>query len=94
MGSYPAVLRGEKGLPQLVRANEQKPLRIVFQDGAQDKSSPEWGVGAARHKDIVAALKAKGYDYKYVLGKGGHDGTQAGAIFPHVMRWLWRDYPR
>ena len=91
------MLRGAPGLPQLIRAGEHKPLRIFLQDGTNDTAlpwAPEWGSGAERQKDLIAALKEKGYQYQYVLGQGSHNSAQAAAIFPDAMRWLWRDYPR
>jgi len=39
---------------------------------------------------MEAALKFKGYDYKYVWGNHGHSGKNMGAIFPDAMKWLWR----
>jgi enterochelin esterase-like enzyme len=96
IGSFPPVLRGVPGLPQLVRVSEHKPLRIFLQDGTHDIAfpfAPEWGSAAERHKDLVLALKDKGYDYQYVLGEGSHSPAHAASIFPEVMRWLWRDYP-
>ena len=27
-------------------------------------------------------------------GVGGHDGKQAGAIFPDAVRWIWKDWPK
>jgi enterochelin esterase family protein len=28
------------------------------------------------------------------MGDGGHNGKHGGAIFPDMLRWLWRDYPK
>jgi len=97
IGSFPSVLRGVPGLPQLLRGSEHKPLRIFLQDGTNDVAfpfAPEWGSRAERHTDLVAALKDKGYEFQYVLGEGSHSPAQAASIFPEAMRWLWRDYPR
>jgi enterochelin esterase family protein len=97
IGSFPSVLRGVPGLPKLVRASARKPLRIFLQDGTNDIAlpfAPEWGSGAERHKDLVAALKDERYEYQYVLGEGSHSAAHAASIFPEAMRWLWRDYPR
>ncbi len=46
------------------------------------------------NQDMAAALAYKQYDYRFVLGEGGHSLAHGGAIFPDTMRWLWRDYPR
>ncbi len=42
---------------------------------------------------LAAALEEKGYDVNYVWGIGVHGSKQGGAIFPEMMRWLWRDHP-
>ena len=39
------------------------------------------------------ALEKKGYEVNYVWGIGLHGQKQGGAIFPEMMRWLWRDHP-
>ena len=39
----------------------------------------------------MQALTAKGYEVNYVWGIGNHGQKQGGAIFPEMMRWLWRD---
>ena len=38
--------------------------------------------------------KFSGYDYKFVMGDGEHNGKHGGSIFPDMLRWLWRDYPK
>ena len=42
---------------------------------------------------MAKALTAKGYDVNYAWGIGGHGQKFGGAIFPEMMRWLWRDAP-
>ncbi len=42
----------------------------------------------------MEALTRKGYDVNYTWGIGLHGQKQAGEIYPEMMRWLWRDYPR
>jgi enterochelin esterase-like enzyme len=93
ISSFPSALRGKTGLPPQVRQSERKPIRIFLQDGVNDSTLPEWGAGAERNRELVAALKDKGYDYQYVFGEGTHTGAHAASIFPEAMRWLWRDYP-
>ncbi len=41
----------------------------------------------------MEALRDKGYDLNYTWGIGRHGQKQGGAIFPEMMRWLWRDGP-
>ena len=41
---------------------------------------------------LVEAMTEKGYDINYAWGIGLHGQKQGGAIFPEMMRWLWRDH--
>ena len=43
---------------------------------------------------VAKALSEKGYDHKFVFGEGVHSANHGTQIFPHVMRWMWRDYPK
>lgn len=40
------------------------------------------------------ALQFSGYEVAHVWGEGAHSGAQATSIFPQVIRWLWKDYPK
>jgi enterochelin esterase family protein len=40
---------------------------------------------------MAAALKFAGYESKFVMGSGGHNGRHGGAILPDSLRWLWQD---
>ena len=44
---------------------------------------------------MASALKAKGYDYRYVVAQGaGHvDPDVVAQTLPEALEWLWRDYP-
>ena len=94
IGSYTNI-RGGHVYPKKVLEGERKPIRIFIQDGINDNRNarnPErdWFL---QNQAMVAALKEKDYDYKYVLGDGGHTQKHGSAIFPDQLRWLWRDYP-
>lgn len=91
IGSF-TDLRGGHRYGTLIRKMEPRPLRIFLQDGRNDQDiySGSWFIG---NNDVAAALKFAGYDHAYVVGEGGHDGRQGGAILPDALRWLWRDYP-
>ncbi len=41
----------------------------------------------------MKALTQKGYDVNYSWGMNNHGQKFGGAIFPEMMRWLWRDGP-
>ena len=94
VGSYTDI-RGEYIYPELVAESEKKPIRIFLQDGRNDNRHPtnpnrDWFHQNVRLKD---ALAKKGYELNYTWGIGNHGQKQGGAIFPEMMRWVWRDQP-
>ncbi len=94
VGSFTDI-RGEYIYPELVAESEKKPIRIFMQDGRNDNRRPgrpngDWFLQNVR---LMNALTKKGYDVNYAWGIGNHGQKQGGAIFPEMMRWLWRDQP-
>lgn len=94
IGSF-TDLRGGHVYPDLVRTADAKPIRVYLQDGVHDNRSPantrrDWFL---QNQKMVEALREKEYDYKYVLGAGGHSDDHGGALLPDALRWLWRDHP-
>jgi enterochelin esterase-like enzyme len=94
VGSFTNI-RGEYIYPELVAESEKKPIRLFMQDGRNDNRRPDnlksdWFYQNVR---LMKALTAKGYDLNYTWGIGNHGQKQGGAIFPEMMRWLWRDQP-
>lgn len=92
VGSFTDI-RGGYVFPELVLASERKPIRIFMQDGRNDNRRPDnlkwdWFYQNVR---LAEALTRKGYDLNYTWGIGNHGQKQGGAIFPDMMRWLWRD---
>ncbi|MEO6569159.1 MAG: alpha/beta hydrolase-fold protein [Opitutaceae bacterium] len=87
-------LRGGHIFPELVAESEKKPIRIFMQDGRNDSRTADptrdWFYQNVR---LMKALTAKGYDVNYAWGINNHGQKQGGAIFPEMMRWLWRDQP-
>jgi enterochelin esterase-like enzyme len=99
VGSFTNI-RGGHEYPDIIRKSDKKPIRIFLQDGRNDNRalSPDgsrydekrdWFLQNTR---MVAALTEKGYDVNYAFGIGKHGQKQGGAIFPEMMRWLWRDH--
>ena len=97
VGSF-VNLRGGQVYTNRVLASEKKPIRIFLCDGRNDNR----GVRAGRPYDekmdwffqnvrLMKALTQKGYDVNYAWGVNLHGQKFGGAIFPDVMRWLWRD---
>jgi enterochelin esterase-like enzyme len=98
VGSF-TDLRGQHIYPELVAESEKKPIRIFLQDGRNDNRGMrgdtynpkrDWFLQNVR---LMQALTKKGYDLNYTWGIGNHGQKQGGAIFPGMMRWLWRDHP-
>src|SRR5689334_1385420 len=94
VGSFTDI-RGGYVFPELVAESEKKPIRIFMQDGRNDNRRPsnlkwDWFYQNVR---LAEALTKKGYELNYAWGIGNHGQKQGGAIFPEMMRWLWRDQP-
>jgi enterochelin esterase-like enzyme len=77
--------------PQLIRATPPKPLRIWLHAATRDLywNEPEdnW---LSANLEVAAALAERGYDFRLVVGDGGHDGNHGGVVLPDALRWIWR----
>ncbi len=92
IGTY-VSLRGGDRYPGLIRKVEPKPLRVFLQDGDHDQNiyGGDWWMA---NQMMERALTFAGYEVNHAWGTGGHDGKQAGAIFPDAVRWIWKDWPK
>lgn len=90
VGSFTNI-RGGHVYPALIRKTEPKPIRAFLQDGENDLDNLH-GSWPLSNRQMDAALKFAKYDYKFVMGDGGHNGKHGGAILPESLRWLWRDW--
>jgi enterochelin esterase-like enzyme len=91
VGSFTNIRNGDQ-YPGMIRRAERKPIRVFLQGGTGDLDN-QFGSWPLGNLQMAAALKFKGYDYKFVYGDGGHNGRHGGAILPDSLRWLWRDTP-
>ena len=91
IGTY-VGLRGADRYPTLIRKYEPKRLRVYLQDGSNDQNiyAGDWWMA---NQMMERALKFGGYEVEHTWGEGGHSGQQGTAIFPDVMRWLWKGWP-
>jgi enterochelin esterase family protein len=83
----------EKGgnlFPQMILESPKKNIRVFSQEGSHDLTN-EFGVWPEANQKMADAWKTKGYDYKYVLGEGTHNGRHGAMLLPEAMTWLWRD---
>ncbi|MFO0816690.1 MAG: alpha/beta hydrolase-fold protein [Pirellulales bacterium] len=90
VGSFTNIRSGY-AYPGLVRKYPKKPLRAFLQEGENDLDNL-FGNWPLANRQMDAALKAQGYDYRFVMGDGGHNGKQGGALLPESLRWLFRDW--
>jgi enterochelin esterase-like enzyme len=82
----------------LIPQNPAKPIRIWLHVSENDNGSKKdeaslhnWVMANQR---MAAALKAKGYHYRYVFSKAsGHvDGRVVKQTLPGALLWLWHGY--
>ena len=83
----------------LIANSDPKPLRIFV--NANDRDNGYNAAESGHHNWVIAnqrtaaALKAKGYHYRYVAGENaGHcDGNVQNATLADALVWIWRGYP-
>jgi enterochelin esterase family protein len=82
----------------LIPQSDRKPLRIWLEVGEKDNGAGRseetlhnWVLANQR---MAAALKAKGYPYRFVFASGaGHvDGRVTRQTLPSALEWLWQGY--
>src|SRR4029077_13333758 len=80
IGSFTNI-QGGVWFPAAIRKTERKPIRVFLQEGSNDLDNVHgnWPMG---NQEVANALKFAGYDYKFVMGDGGHSGQQGGTILP------------
>ena len=85
---------------ELIQNSPVKPIRIMFNDNEMDNGA---GTGEAGAKDwllagqrTAAALKAKGYHYRWLEGMGAKhcsDARVQETSMGDSLVWVWRGYP-
>lgn len=86
-----AQMPGGNPYPGLIPSTPGKPLRIFLQAGHRDLhwNEPEWN-WLSNNLRVAAALAEACYDFRFVLGDGGHSPNHGGVLLPDALRWLWR----
>jgi enterochelin esterase family protein len=89
VGSFTNIRGGDR-YPGIIRKAAKKDIRVFLQDGSGDldNAAGNWPLA---NQQMAAALKFKGYDYRFEFGDGAHNGKHGGAILPDSLRWLWRE---
>ncbi|MFE2351632.1 alpha/beta hydrolase [Kitasatospora cineracea] len=82
---------GGNPYPELIPTAARKPLRIFMQAGHRDLNwnAPQWN-WLANNLRVAAALAESDYDFRLVLGDGGHNPNHGGVLLPDALRWLNR----
>ncbi|MBQ5608787.1 MAG: SMP-30/gluconolactonase/LRE family protein [Rikenellaceae bacterium] len=93
VGTY-VSMRGGNEYQAVIRKTEPKPLRIFLQDGLYDVWNGIFGDWYEANILVESALNFSGYEVAHTWGRGGHSNTHANRVFPDVMRWLWKGWPR
>lgn len=98
VGSFTNI-RGGDAYPDIIRANDKKPLRVFLVDGRNDNRGQRPGGPYDQRRDwfyqnvrMQKALTEKGYDVNYSWGIQRHGQKMLATVFPDMMRWLWRDH--
>jgi enterochelin esterase family protein len=77
--------------PDLIKTTPKKPLCVFMQAASRDIN---WNAAEdnmfAEDLRVAAALAEGGYDFRLVVGDGGHNPNHGGTILPDALRWLWR----
>jgi enterochelin esterase-like enzyme len=87
IGSYTNI-RGGNNYPSMIRKHKKKSIKIFLQDGRNDLDN-EHGNWWLANLEMEAALKYKGYNFKFEKGIGSHSGKHGGSILPESLIWLW-----
>ncbi len=87
VGSFVDICGGDR-FPSLIRQAPKKPLKIFLQSGEHDLNMC-FGNWPLANQTMASALEYKGYDYKLVIGPGGHSMRYGASILPDTLRWLW-----
>ncbi|MBQ3358471.1 MAG: esterase family protein [Microbacterium sp.] len=82
---------GGNPYPRLLASAPRKPLKIFLQAAHRDDgwNQPEMN-WLAENLEVSAALAKAGYDFRLVLGDGGHSPNHGGVLLPDALRWIWR----
>jgi enterochelin esterase-like enzyme len=74
--------------PTVIANGPVLPLRVNLLSGPNDIA-----ITYKYNQDVITALAAKGYHYRYTEGSGMHyPPLHAVSDYPAALRWLWRGY--
>lgn len=68
-------------------ATRKHPMQMAHRDLYWNEPEYNW---LANNLRVAAALAEASYDFRVVLGDGGHSSNHDGVLMPDALRWLWR----
>lgn len=83
---------------KFIPESPRKPIRIWLhvsdQDNGNTREESSWRNWVLANQRMAAALKAKGYTYRYVFSEVSRhtDGRVIRQTLPGALEWLWADY--
>jgi enterochelin esterase-like enzyme len=87
-----AQMPGGNPYPALLAAEPHRSTRILLHAAHRDINwnsvEDNW---FAESLETAAALARAGYDFRLVVGDGGHSPNHGGVLLPDALRWLWSD---
>ena len=89
LGSF-VQIPGGNPYPRLIEETPKQPLRVFLHAATNDLN---WGPRRnwlAANLRVAAALAERDYDFRLVIGDGGHELRHTGDVMPDALRWLWR----
>jgi enterochelin esterase-like enzyme len=85
-----AQMPGGNPYPSLLASEPRRSLRVFLHVAHRDlhwnERERNW---FAENLDTASALARAGYDFRLVVGDGGHSPNHGGVLLPDALRWLW-----
>lgn len=99
-GKKPRTLWGHReyhSSMKLIASSEKKPLRIfthVSENDNRERCGRNYHNWVMANEQTAAALKAKGYDYRYVYSRATKhcDGKVFEQTLADTLVWTWRSH--
>ena len=82
----------------LIPNSPAKPMRVWMEVSENDNGTDQdetWHNWVLANERMAAALKAKGYHYRYVYSQDSRhvDRAVVTQTLPEALEWLWKGYP-
>jgi enterochelin esterase family protein len=85
-----AQIPGGNPYPALLKSEPRRSMRLFLHAAHRDLN---WNAADdnwfAENLETAAALARAGYDFRLVVGDGGHSPNHGGVLLPDALRWLW-----